>query len=255
VSAVRAQATHDLGDFAEFLRTLNTEGFEFVVIGGCAVVAYASLLGDELFSVDLDIYVTQATLVEILEWAPGQGLRIVKRPQPRSIPVAFLESADGKEINILTSATALPRPEIVTRTARQFFLSAHGDLDVPVADPFDLLANKLGVARDKDLPHIEILRRFVEEEAVTAFSEEESPRARLEPARRLLEVLKDQTLPAALADRLIELARTAPDFRFLIHRVPTERQAKRLLAAADKHQEALRPSLESILVKRRFWSG
>ncbi len=250
--AVPAQAAHDLGDFAEFLRQLDTAGFEFVVIGGCAVVAYASLLGDEFFSVDLDIYASQQTLLEILDWAPGRGVRIIKRPRPRNIPVAFLETADGKEINILTSSTGLPRPEIATRTARQFTLSAHRDLEVPVADPFDLLRNKLAVARDKDLPHIEILRRFVEEEAIAAFSGEERPRARLAPAQRLLEVLERKVLPQALADRLIEHAATPADFRFLIHRVPAERQAKRLLAALGERRRELRPELEAILAKRRF---
>ncbi len=55
LSAVPAQAAHDLGDFARFLEQLSDEGFEYAVIGGCAVVAYASLIGEELFSADLDI--------------------------------------------------------------------------------------------------------------------------------------------------------------------------------------------------------
>ncbi len=246
-----AKTPHDLGDFADFLRQLTEEGFEFTVIGGMAVSSYARLLGDEVLSVDLDIYVTQETLVEFLDWAPSHDIRIVKRPQPRNIPVAFLEVA-AKEVNALTAADSLPPPGVVARTARRFTLSAHGNLEVPLADPFDLLGNKLAVARDKDRPHIEILRRYVEEEVVLAFSEEEEPRARLAPARRLLEVLKRNSLPEPLADRLIELARTPVDYRFLIHRVPTVKQARRLLGEAEGRNEELVAQLEAILAKRRF---
>lgn len=246
---VPAEATHDLGDFSGFLRLLSGAGFEFAVIGGCAVSGYARLLGTELKSVDLDLYVTPKTLSEILDWAPRQGIRVLKRPRPRNIPVAVLE-ADGLEIDALTSSTGLPRPEVVARTAREFVLSSHGGLEVPLADPFDLLENKLAVGRDKDRPHIEILRRFVEEEVVTAFAEEEAPRARLAPARRLLEALGREVLPEALADRLIALARTPADHRFLVNRVPTEAQARRVLERVA--EEELRSQLEAILAQRRF---
>ncbi len=247
----RAKTPHHLGDFADFLRQLIAEGFEFTVIGGMAVSSYARLLGDEVLSVDLDIYVTQQTLTELLDWAPYHDIRVVKRPQPRNIPVAFLEVA-AKEVNALTAASNLAAPEVVARTARLFTLSAHGDLEVLLADPFDLLGNKLAVARDKDWPHIEILRRYVEEEAVLAFSEEEKPRARLAPARRLLEVLKRRSLPEPLADRLIELARTPVDYRFLINHVPTEEQARRVLGQNEHLDDKLVAQLEAIFGKRRF---
>ncbi len=70
LSPVPAEKAHNLGDFAEFLGELNAEGFEFAVIGGCAVIVYANMLGEELFSVDLDIYTTEETLAELLSWAP-----------------------------------------------------------------------------------------------------------------------------------------------------------------------------------------
>ncbi len=176
----------------------------------------------------------------------------VKRPQPRNIPVAFLEMPDGKEINVLTRSTGLPKAEIVIRTARSFTLSAHDDLEVPIADPFELLANKLAVKRDKDLPHIEILRRFVEDEAETAFQEEIKPRARLAPARRLLGTLGTNVLPPGLAERLIELAATPVDYRFLIGRVPTREQAARIMKRIEKREAELARELASILETRRF---
>ena len=49
--SVPAKAAHDLTDFAEFLEQLDAEGFEFAVIGGMAVSAYAHLMGEELRSV------------------------------------------------------------------------------------------------------------------------------------------------------------------------------------------------------------
>lgn len=252
LSTLPAEKAHDLGDFSDFLQALSAEGFEYVVIGGCAVIAYANILGEDLFSADLDIYTTQETLTELLSWAPGRRFRVIKRPQPRNIPVAFLEQSDGKEINVLTASSGLAKAEIVIRTARSFTLSAHDELEIPVADPFDLLGNKLAVKRDKDLPHIEILRRFVEEESVAAFHEEARPRARLAPARRLLDTLGAKVLPTSLADRLIELAATSVDYRFLMGRVPTREQAARLLERARGRGEELGRELATILETRRF---
>lgn len=188
---------------------------------------------------------------ELLEWAPRHGIRVVKRPQPRNIPVAFLE-VDGLEINALTSSEGLRDPEVVTQTARRFHLAAYAGLEVPIADPFELLANKLAVRREKDLPHIEILRRFVEDEAETAFHEENRPRARLAPAQRLIGTLGVNVLPAPLADRLIELARTPVDYRFLMGRVPRREQATRVLERAQERGDELTRELSAILETRRF---
>lgn len=245
------QTPRDLNDFADFLRLLGEEGFQFTVIGGCAVTAYAKLIDVELYSFDLDLFVTQETLRDLLDWAPRQGFRVVKRPQPRHLPVAFLD-VDGMDVDALTSSFGLPAPDVVARAARAFILSEHGDLEVPVADPFDLLRNKLTVSRDKDLPHIEILRRFVETEAEAAFSEEQKPRARLAPARRLLEVLQSNVLPEGLTDRLIEVAEQDIDFRFLMSRVPTPEQAERLMARVAQREEELQRQLTEILAHRRF---
>lgn len=247
--AVQAKAAHDLADFTSFLRQLDEEGFQFTVIGGCAVTAYAKMIDVELYSVDLDIYVTQETLRDLLDWAPRQGIRVVKRPRPRHLPVAFFE-VDGKEVNALTSTRGLPAPDVVARVARPFLL-AEG-LEVPLADPFDLLRNKLEVLRDKDRPHIEILRRFVEIEALAAFSEETKPRARLAPSRRLLEVLRTDVLPEGLAGRLVEAAEQGADFRFLMSRVPTPEQAERLMARVARRETELQRQLEEIRAHRRF---
>ncbi|MBI4602383.1 MAG: hypothetical protein HY721_10535, partial [Planctomycetes bacterium] len=182
-----------IDDYAGFLRGLADAGFDFLVIGGIAVGGYLRLQGQELFSGDLDLYTTQETLDEILSWAPAHGARVLKRPQPRSIPTAFLEW-DGKEVNVLTHSFGLPPAAKATQFARIFTLTKHGGLEVLLADPYDLLVNKLHVNRPKDQPHIELLRRFIEEECVGAFANEDRPRARLEPSRRLLATTKSRAL-------------------------------------------------------------
>jgi hypothetical protein len=140
-------------------------------------------------------------------------------PQPRSVPVALLEW-QGREVNLLTGSSGLPPPDVAARAAREFRLGQGTDLAVLIADPFDLLRNKLAVNRPKDQPHIAILRRFLDEEAVSGLAREKEPRARICAAERLLEVLGTQTLEADLANRLVSLATMPADFRFLAHRAP-----------------------------------
>ena len=249
MSAAEDQELHDLDDYSGFLHALEESSVEFAVIGGCAVGAYARLQGRSLVSADLDIIVSKEAMRDLLAWAPRQDIAVVKRPQPRSLQVAFLEWA-GKEINALTGSSGLPEPEIVIRTARDFSLSGASGLTVPIADPFDLLANKLAVRREKDLPHIEILRQFVEEEVVAAFREE-TGRKRLMPARRLLRVLGQDTLPEHLAERLLREARLPVDFRFLMGRVPNRSLAERILESSPE-DVSFRKELAGILAGRGF---
>lgn len=218
--AKEEKKTHTLEDFADFLAALRETGVEVVVIGGCAIGAYWRLRGGELFSADLDLYATWDTLNAILDWAPKAGARVIKRPQPRSVPTAFLDWR-GKEINILTDTVGLPPPADAIEKAREFTVPARDNLTVLLADPYDLLACKLQLTREKDKPHREMLRAFIEEEIVEAFRTEAEPRKRLRPARRYLEVTGEKTLSEALARRLLPLARTQADFRFLIGRAPS----------------------------------
>lgn len=150
----------------------------------------------------------------------------------------------GLDVNILTEARGIPPPPDALRTARIF--SVNG-VEVPLVDPFDLLDNKLRVNRPKDRPHIEVMMSFVEEEVVAAFETETEPRERLAPARRLLRVLRRKRLPEPLSDRLVPLARTPADFRFLANSVPARRQAEALIARAGDVDE-----LRAIVETRRF---
>lgn len=214
------------------------------MIGGCAVGSYARIMGLTVLSGDLDLLASPQTLSQCLLQLEKQGIKIRQRPQPRNIPVAFFQW-EGKEVNILTSSLGLPDPDDVWDTSRTFHLQ---DTTFQVADPVHLLRNKLKVRRDKDLPHIEILDRFIVEEIVSSFREDIEPRQRLSLAKRYLSTIGSRTLPEALAARLIPLARLPSDFRFLINCVLTEEQIEAVYAAAP---EALVEELKDLHERSR----
>jgi hypothetical protein len=147
-----------LADFVQFLRLLNDAGVEYVVIGGCAVGAYA--------------------MVAVLRF-------------------------QGQEINLLTETFGLPAFDTVVREAREFRLEQAQGLEVPLADPFMLLANKLAIRRERDRPHIDLLRAFIDEEIVDSFRREENA-------------------PVALLDEL--MSKSPPDLRAELHAIGERRR-------------------------------
>ena len=253
--APEAERTRTLSDFADLLAGLGAGGFDFSVVGGLAVGAYGRLRGRSVLSRDLDIYADAENLDRMLEWIARHGGRVRKRPQPRSLPVAVAEW-HGQEVNILTESSGLPRPADAIRASREFVLREHGGVRVLVADPFDLLRNKVRVGRDKDRPHIEVLCAFVEEEVVEAFRDEERPRDRIRPARQYLDALGTTTLPASVAARLVDLARLASDVRFLASVVPAREFFDAVLARAPSAagDAELREDLERIAATREWAS-
>lgn len=239
--------TRTLSDFVELLRRLDDAGFPYVVIGGCAVGAYTRFLKQTIVSADLDLLVAEDTLTELLLWAPQAGLRTIESPRPRTLPVAVLEW-QGEEVNVLTRSDGLPGPTDAIRNAREIELSGSG-LVVRVADPFDLLKNKLAMARPKDRAHVGALKSFIEGEVVEDFRREAPDRERLEGARRYLDALGSSQLEPALAERLLRHARSSADLRFLAHHAPTEELGLRVVARAKgPEEEAL---LRRLLVLRR----
>lgn len=237
--------SRSIEDFVDVLRALIDEGVSFAVIGGCAVGAYARLLGLTVVSADLDICVTDATLPDVLALALREGATIRSHPQPRGVPVAVIDW-QGREINVLTGSTGLPAARAVVGAARELELRDLS-LVVPLADPFDILANKLAIRREKDLPHIDILLRFAESEVVAAMRGPGPARVRIAPASRLLDVLATSSLSESLGDRLVELADEAPIRRFLVNRVATRAQAERVI---DRAPATEREELVTILGRR-----
>lgn len=250
MSAAEANRIHTLEDFVDLLEELEQEGCDSVVIGGLAVGAYGRLIGESLFSADIDLYTNRINLDAIAAWARTHGAVVRKMPQVRNLPVAVIEW-EGKEVNVLTSSHGLPSPDTVLRTARIFHPRTRRALSVLVADPFDLLANKLRVNRPKDRPHIDVLLRFLEEEVVGAFRDQTVSRLRLGPARRFLKVTSARLLPERLATRLVPLAREPADFRFLMNHVPLASHAAHLMQEA-RANSALATELADIRSHRRL---
>lgn len=247
--AESADTASSLGDYLDLFEALGGLGVEFVVIGGCAVGAYARLLGEAVFSRDLDLFVTQRALEAVVADGAAIGVRVDKLPSPRSVPVALLDWR-GREVNLITATEGLSPPDVEARVAREFVVGTGRDLTVLIADPFDLLRNKLAVNRAKDQPHVALLRRFIDEEVVNAFIEEQEPRARIGPAERLLEVLRAQTLEETLAARLVPLARQPADYRFLAHRAPTHSMLRELVSRSPS--DDVRVTIERIARSRGF---
>jgi hypothetical protein len=237
MSATGPKATRSLEDFSDLLEVLAQAGTEQVVIGGCAVGAYARLIGAAVTSVDLDLYANHANTAAILTAVAGAGGKILKRARARNVPVAVLDWK-GRELNVLNASTGLQSPEIETQLAREFVLRGRSGLAVLIADPFELLANKLAVDRPKDRPHIAILRQFLDAEVVLAFREEEMPRKRIAPAARLLRVEKKRALPPRLMAELTKQARLRSDFRFLASHAPNRDAARAVLERAAKFDAA-----------------
>ena len=227
MSAPPPKAALSLADFPDLFEVLARVGTEQVVIGGCAVGAYGRLIGEPITSGDLDLYATRRHAETILATLSAAGGRVIRRARPRNIPVSFLDWK-GKELNVLSATDGLQSPEIEAELAREFVLPG-SSLAVLVADPFELLANKLAVNRPKDRPHIAVLRRFLEAEALMAFRDETVPRKRIAPAARLLSVERKRALPAELTERILPLCRLPSDFRFLADHVKGRTLTRALL--------------------------
>lgn len=241
------ETLYDLSRFGPLLASVERAGFEVSVVGGLAVGAYGRLCGTSSMSGDLDLYLSPSLISDFIDWARAAGLELVHRPMPRALQTAML-TWEGICVDVLAEATGLPPPDVVLSRSREFELSDCDGLVVSVADPYDLLANKLAVRRDKDLPHIDILRRFIDEEVVTTFAEE--GRRRLSAARRLMDVLDTRTLPEALAARMVPVARDPLGRRFLVNSVPVPDMVATLVAqAAD---DAERTQLETLAARRAF---
>jgi len=247
VSQAPPQSAPTLESYFGFLRRLEEAGFEAVVIGGCAVGAYARSIGATVVSQDLDLLATQATLDGILADAAALDLSVEKWPQPRTVPVAVLRWA-GLEINILTASEGFSPADIEVQLAREFKVVPSDPFCVLVVDPFDLLRNKLAVRRAKDHAHIEILRAYLEEEVLGHFQSAPTARERLGPVVRYLDVLGSTTLPLGLAQKLIPLARELADYRMLAHRIPLElSQVLQQAASSEANQQVI----EQVLKARR----
>jgi hypothetical protein len=65
------------------LAFLSEHGLDAVVIGGCAVGAYARLMGETVLTTDLDLYTDRVTLEEIALAAPER--RRIEEAEPGAL--------------------------------------------------------------------------------------------------------------------------------------------------------------------------
>lgn len=236
-----------LEDYADFLTALDRTGIGFAVIGGAAVGAYARLLGERVISADLDLVVSPEELNAFMASAGRLGATLEKRPQPRSIPVAFLRWR-GLEVNALTSSEGLPAAETVIQTAREFHL-AGASAPIPIADAFALLSNKLAVNREKDRPHIDILKRFLISESVAHFGRTELPsRRRIATIKRYLQMNGLKTVANELFVRLQGASPDAVGRRFLVSHSETPAEAQAVVDSVTDQAE--RADLQQLLDRR-----
>ena len=249
MSTEKNNALYSVADFEDLLRLIAEYGLQTVVIGGCAVGAYARYLDQQVLSRDLDLYATRDTQKQILQLMRDNPDAVVRKiPKVRSIPVLVFDWK-GKEVNILTAAELLPSPELLVSMARDAIFPEMQDLTLLLGDPYQLLRNKLAVNRPKDQPHAAVLRQFLEAEIVQEFTEQTDPRRRIAPAQQYLQALSAKVLPDELARRLVQLARLPVDFRFLMNHVPTEELAQDLIDRAPVEQAG---ELAIIRSRRRF---
>lgn len=249
MSTATPETAPALAAYLELLEALASLGIEAVVIGGCAVGAYARLVGETVLSNELDLLVTRRGVELILQESDTLDIQVGSFASARQVPVTVVRWK-GREVNLLTATAGLAAPDVEARAAREFRLPEAVNVPVLIVDPFDLLRNKLAVNRPKDAPHIQVLRRFIEAEVIYGFEHEQEPRARIGAAERLLEVLDSDVLDEGLSLRLLPLAHSAADFRFLAHRLPTAQLVEQLKARAPDSE--LRAAVERIAVKRHL---
>lgn len=204
------------------LRLLRDAEIQVTVIGGQAVGAYAAQTGTTVMSGDVDVYGDQETQRRVEQVGLADGARVAKRPKPRGLSTLVLDW-DGVEVDVLTKSSG-PMP-----SAEQAFKDAWQIDGIGFLDPFQLLRNKLALRREKDVPHIAILRRFLDEHVESLFTDaDRSPRDRIAPAQKLLDVLETPSLPAELYERLASACENLVQRRFLISHAPSVAAAEQV---------------------------
>lgn len=235
---VSGERNKSLGDFSDALAWLAESGHDVVVIGGMAVGIYAPTVGATVLSADLDLLATPEQQRQISTTAIQlQGVRVKKRPQPRTLPVLVLDWR-GLEIDVLTESAGLPSPQEARARAWNFD-------GTYVLDPVDLLANKLAVNREKDQPHLPVLREVCEAAALHAFASQ-SDRTAIGLLGRWVAVEGWERLPQELFSELLRLAErtSAAGRRFLVSWCLDQADGKKVVAVAPPDE---RDTLRAVL--------
>ncbi|MBV1858417.1 MAG: hypothetical protein KUG77_08390 [Nannocystaceae bacterium] len=221
-----------LKDFTEVLRWVDQHELDVTVIGGLAVGAFAASQGISLFSGDLDLLVTpqeQARFTRLAETDPR--VEVAKRVEPRSLRVLVLRWGE-LEVDVLTNSDGLPSPD----DARARAWTVQG---MQIADPVDLLCIKLSMMREKDVPHIAILREVCDGFA-HSFFRSRNGRDAIEFLERWAQAERWETLPVELFESLLKISTdSSPAGRkYLARRAPSRAYADNVVAAAPESERA-----------------
>ncbi len=140
-------------DFREFLRLLNSEGVEYLIVGGYAVAVH----GPPRSTGDLDVWVAMnepnaKKLVDVL--------RTFGFDVPSLSPAIFLQGAKvvrmglpPVRIEVITSISGVSFDDCSKRAVR---VELDG-VSIPIIGRADLIQNKRAAGRAKDLADIESL--------------------------------------------------------------------------------------------------
>jgi hypothetical protein len=230
-----------LEDFDEVLEWIKENGFQVAIIGGMAVGAFLPTAASPVMSGDLDLLTTPEEQQRVLRCAVRTpGVVVKKRPQPRTLGVLVLQWG-GLEVDVLTRSSGLKSTEEAIQRAWPNIAP------LPIADPVDLLGIKLAINREKDEPHIVILRDICRSLALTFFADK-SGRDSFEFLERWRKQEEWNCLPPDLVSELCLV--TAGDLakvRYLLRLAPSKAAALVLVDAAPAGAHA---GLKKILSRR-----
>lgn len=246
--ALTGDRTRSLGSFREVFAHFEREKIQATVIGGCAVGAYANTVGVTSLSGDLDVFATpdeQYRLLQIVRGLPG--VTIESEPQPGSSIRTLVLKWGELEVDVLVESTGpLPDARVAYEGAWTFTLEDGST--ARVLDPFLLLKNKLGVDRDKDQEHIELLNAFLRDLVLARFADSSGlSRKKIETATKYLDALGLSLLPQDLFDELVVAPLDPATRRYLVKVAPSDEMALKVFALAPDEE---RPTLQRIIDSR-----
>ncbi len=142
--------------FKEFLLCLGAEGVRYLLVGGYALAAH----GLPRFTKDIDVWVAceEDNAVRILSALTKFGFGSLGLTKEDLLdPRAVVQLGDPPlRIDLLTGISGV---EFDAAHARHFVVKWE-DLDIPVIDREDLIANKRATGRLRDLADVEDLKRL-----------------------------------------------------------------------------------------------
>ena len=138
-------------EFAEFIRLLNSEKVEYLVIGGWAVNLYSNPRATA--DIDFLIGIDKKNVDKMLSVLEKFGLKNVPREYFKETGNVIRIGIPPTRIEVLTGASGIKFSACYKRKK----IVKVGDLKLPFISKTDLMKNKLAAGRLKDLADLEAL--------------------------------------------------------------------------------------------------